>query len=289
MDLLSLEARRVQHHLDGALAMLRARPATSVRRLVIEELQRYRDRGVFPLNNVRRERTPVFIDPIGTRCAMAHLLEMCGFDSLVARVAATNNLARIRELASDRELLLALAAMGLTVAEAARIQPSYEIQCSDAANCFCSNGAASAKGAILGKVTSATSGTVAVEVLQTWGAAGTSPGATIEVKEAYVSVGDQVLIAVQLNTGAFVLKDVVYNDTVACHRWSSINARLAGEAMVSPECAKVIARGDARYDCNRDNYESSCAYGHAGGGASLLLGAIALLLVGRSARRYLAE
>ena len=67
----------------------------------------------------------MFVDEHGTRCAMAYLIEQSGERSLVARIATTRNLARIRDLAGDSELVTWLDRNGLTLDEAARIQPEY--------------------------------------------------------------------------------------------------------------------------------------------------------------------
>lgn len=89
------------------------------------ELARYRDRGVFPRNLDFDRATPFFIDDRGVRCAMAHLIETHGGAALVGRVAATANNAYVPELAGDPALIAWLDDHGLTVAEAARIQPAY--------------------------------------------------------------------------------------------------------------------------------------------------------------------
>jgi hypothetical protein len=57
---------------------------------------------------------------------MAYLIEQSGRVDLVARVAATNNNARIRDLKGDPELVAWLRENGLTAGEAALIQPSYD-------------------------------------------------------------------------------------------------------------------------------------------------------------------
>jgi hypothetical protein len=67
---------------------------------------------------------------------MAELLHVTGEDALVARVAATNNLARIHDLASDEGLTRWLDHHGLTVDEAAAIQPTYR-WCYDRSEAFC--------------------------------------------------------------------------------------------------------------------------------------------------------
>jgi len=69
------------------------------------------------------------VDRYGTRCAMAYLIEQSGGGDLVARVAATHNNARIPELRSDPELGAWLWRNGMTLEEAARIQPAYDGCC----------------------------------------------------------------------------------------------------------------------------------------------------------------
>jgi hypothetical protein len=106
----------------------------TVRALLLDELARYRRRGRFPKNRDFAERTPYFIDRAGTRCAMAHLLEVGGERELVQKIAREQNNARVRELAGEPRLLAWLDAAGLTVEEAAEIQPSY---CAAAKDCVC--------------------------------------------------------------------------------------------------------------------------------------------------------
>jgi len=132
MNSVEREDARVAAGLAGAESELRRRDVSHlpiavrrVRSFLLDSLRDYRLAGRYPRNHSRREPTPVFIDAHGTRCAMAHLLETMGAYALVARVARDANLARIHDLASDPELLRWLAAMGLTVDEAARIQPTY--------------------------------------------------------------------------------------------------------------------------------------------------------------------
>jgi hypothetical protein len=69
---------------------------------------------------------PFFRDSRGVLCAMAYLIERSGRPDLVNRVALTRNNAFIPELAGDPELGAWLDSTGLSVAEAARVQPMYE-------------------------------------------------------------------------------------------------------------------------------------------------------------------
>ncbi len=127
------DGARIHDHLLGAETELRAAdvsalaPAQRARRAaLVAELARYRQTGRFPRNLDFAERTPYFVDDRGVRCAMAHLIEVTGGGALVARVAATANNAYIAELAGDPDLIAWLARHGLSAAEAARIQPTYE-------------------------------------------------------------------------------------------------------------------------------------------------------------------
>ncbi|MET0412438.1 MAG: hypothetical protein ABW217_14145 [Polyangiaceae bacterium] len=147
MTAVGRERRRVQRHLIGAERMARGSrvrldPLTAVNRaLLLDELRRYRRAGRFPLNHAFRDRlVPEFIDAHGTRCAMAHLMQISGQAQLVRHIARTENNARVRELARLPELRAWLAAAGLSVEDAARIQPTYCF-ITEAEACFCNQGA----------------------------------------------------------------------------------------------------------------------------------------------------
>ncbi len=93
---------------------------------VLNILHTYQVRGVFPRNIDFPDRdVPVFIDWRGTRCGFAYLVEQTGHEDLVLRIAATRNYARVPELKDDPEVGRWLAANGITLAEATRIQPTY--------------------------------------------------------------------------------------------------------------------------------------------------------------------
>lgn len=71
-----------------------------------------------------RERAPQFVGANGVPCAVASLALADGESTLVERTAATDNAVRVESL-DGGPLADWLAASGLTVAEAARIQPAY--------------------------------------------------------------------------------------------------------------------------------------------------------------------
>lgn len=138
LSLAAAERSRVAAHIERAEQAARQvrtggldRVTGMVRRLLLDELTRYRTAGRFPQNPDFAEPTPYFVDARGTRCAMAHLLEVGGEAALVAKITAERNNAFVRELADEPRLLAWLAAAGLTASEAAMIQPTYCGQYSD--------------------------------------------------------------------------------------------------------------------------------------------------------------
>ena len=128
------EQVRLRTHFDSVLIELRARDVSSLtadqrdsRDGLIEWLAEYRVAGRFPLNDrYANEPTPIFRDARGATCAMAYLIERSGRADIVDRIAETRNLAYIGELTDDAALVAWLDRSGLSVAEAARIQPAYE-------------------------------------------------------------------------------------------------------------------------------------------------------------------
>jgi Domain of unknown function (DUF4440) len=128
-----LEVARLRAHFDSVDAELRHANTLQftpsqrrVRATLIGWLQEYRDAGKFPRNDrFPALAMPFFRDGHGALCAMAYLIERSGRRDLVDRVASTRNNAFIAELANDRELRVWLDSVGLSVAEAARIQPTY--------------------------------------------------------------------------------------------------------------------------------------------------------------------
>jgi hypothetical protein len=128
------EDARIEAHLANVELELRARDVAALtveqrqaRARHIEVLREYREAGEFPRNtDIGDRRAPYFVDRAGTLCAMAYLIAKSGRASLVERVATTSNNAYIAELANDAQLLEWLRSAGLTIDEAARIQPKYQ-------------------------------------------------------------------------------------------------------------------------------------------------------------------
>ena len=134
------ESERLQRHFDAVEQELLAADASaltpaqhSARASHIRRLRAYADRGVFPRNTDHPgEGVPYFIDRFGTRCAMAHLIEQSGAGDYVSQVSARMNNAYIHEIARDPALGGVLRAWlrdnGLSLSEAARIQPTYSCE-----------------------------------------------------------------------------------------------------------------------------------------------------------------
>jgi hypothetical protein len=130
----SPEVARIQAHLAAVTRTLRATATDhlteeqhAARLLALDWLDEYRSTGLFPHNHVRpRERVPVFVDPHGTPCAVGYLLLRSGEDEMVEEIVRANNLVRVPELRDDVRFADWLHAHGLTLEEAALIQPGYD-------------------------------------------------------------------------------------------------------------------------------------------------------------------
>jgi hypothetical protein len=127
------ESARLRAHFDSVDQELRGRAVSSLtdeqramRSQLISWLRDYRNAGRFPENDKFADRAmPFFRDSHGTLCAMAYLVDRSGRGDIVDHIASTRNNAFIRELTDDQDLVAWLDASGLTVDEAARIQPQY--------------------------------------------------------------------------------------------------------------------------------------------------------------------
>jgi len=128
------EVARVRAHFDSVLIELSAKRDAQLtpwqrdrRAAILATLRTYTERGEFPKNyDFPGRQVPYFIDrKTGVRCAVAYLLESTGRTDIVHRVAANNNNVRVSQLANDTAFTAWVDASGLTLTEAARIQPSY--------------------------------------------------------------------------------------------------------------------------------------------------------------------
>lgn len=127
------EVARLKSHFDSVDAELKSRDVSrltvaqrSRRATLTSWLRDYRHAGAFPLNDRLAVPAPFFRDSRGTLCAMAYLIDRSGRGDIVDKVETTRNNAYIAELADDPALIAWLDSSGLSVAEAARIQPAYD-------------------------------------------------------------------------------------------------------------------------------------------------------------------
>jgi len=127
------EVARLRAHFDSVDIELRTRDVSHLsveqrasRTKLIGWLREYRNAGRFPQNDRFRDQfVPFFRDSRGTLCAMAYLVDRSGRGDIVDQIAKSRNNAYIRDLTDDRDLVAWLDASGLSVSEAARIQPMY--------------------------------------------------------------------------------------------------------------------------------------------------------------------
>jgi hypothetical protein len=127
------EVVRLRAHFDSVDRELRVADVShlsaaqkEMRGKLVSWLRDYRNAGRFPENDrFANAMVPFFRDSHGTLCAMAYLIDRSGRGDIVNKIAATRNNAYIQELVYDAELVAWLDASGLTVDEAARIQPTY--------------------------------------------------------------------------------------------------------------------------------------------------------------------
>lgn len=124
------EDARVTQHLEDALVQLQTAtpPGLSneqreARAGLLRDLRRYIDAHEFPRND--GPVTPVFVDDDEHHCAMGALLAWNGGEHLVRSIREKRNLATVPTLVDEPGLGEWLTAHGMTVEEAALVQPGY--------------------------------------------------------------------------------------------------------------------------------------------------------------------
>lgn len=130
------DAERIAMHLHLVRESLASRTPEGLsaeqmkaRTALLEDLDRYADRGLFPQNHVLPYRNPVFIDPQQTACAVGQLMIESGHASLAEHISKEMNLGYVRELVEEPVLGPAIGTWatehGFTADELAWIQPAY--------------------------------------------------------------------------------------------------------------------------------------------------------------------
>ncbi len=126
---------RIQTHLAYAEQQLRQRTPTGLpvaqrqrRARLLDLLHSYWQAGVFPRNEAPDgQRHPCFIDGAGRICAVGYLVEQTAGRAAAERI---NQRFQYHDIAQMRDVALSrwVAGSGLSVAECALIQPSYNFQ-----------------------------------------------------------------------------------------------------------------------------------------------------------------
>ncbi|MBK9759655.1 MAG: T9SS type A sorting domain-containing protein [Flavobacteriales bacterium] len=125
------EADRIATHLHMVRNELSTRPqqgtvkSTRIQRTeLLRKLGSYADRGLFPQNNVLPKRNPIFIDQVGTACAVGQLIIESGDRQLAERIAREMNFAYVHDMHRD-DVNEWASTHGFTENELAWIQPGY--------------------------------------------------------------------------------------------------------------------------------------------------------------------
>jgi len=126
-ELIQLHLSLVTEHLTRNTPTLELSAEIKQKRLAaLSELTAYYQNGVFPLNTKHETPTPIFVDDIGTRCAVGQLVYKSGHEEIVNTISRESNLSYVSELNQEYQELGDWAeANGFSVEELAWIQPSY--------------------------------------------------------------------------------------------------------------------------------------------------------------------
>ena len=293
MDARGAEIARVTDHIERAARYAAGRDVSGLsrvqrllRRLLLGELARYRAGGRFPINRDFAARTPYFVDAGGVRCAMAHLLELGGEGALVESIARERNHARIRELVDEPRLLAWLAAAGLTVAEAAAIQPGY---CSDVTDCVCGGDFSfvdypvPARGVLEGVVLA--SGMTRVEAIH-GSSLGIPIGGEVELLDKYPA-GTRVLAPIEsamvprLGSVALDADGIYACSSQGVHQAPDLDPEQFAQAVMAEDCAAALRAMDSawrgRQGCG-DDLDPSPGDGGCGAGAGGEAASVGILL-----------
>jgi hypothetical protein len=97
----------------------------AMRYVQLRRLAAYRDRGLFPQNEGESSKpVPIFVDQHDTACAVGQLMRWSGRNDGVASIQNDNNFVYVPD-APDGPIREWILESGLTIEEAALIQPSY--------------------------------------------------------------------------------------------------------------------------------------------------------------------
>ena len=125
------EIELIQKHLSIVESTLRKRTTDhlsieqkSNRIKMLDVLNSYWRNGVFPKNIYHKDRTPYFIDHLGTHCAVGHLLKSSGFGNVAKDISELNNYIQVNQI-KDKRIDEWTSLYGFSKSELAWIQPFY--------------------------------------------------------------------------------------------------------------------------------------------------------------------
>lgn len=121
----------IAYHLQQVVARLAAADhghldavQLSTRKALLDTLAQYAAVGSFPINTLRLQRTPYFIDHRNTHCAVGYLMKASGHEQLAQAISAQHNYSLIANV-TTAGLTSWAADHGFSLEELAWIQPTY--------------------------------------------------------------------------------------------------------------------------------------------------------------------
>jgi hypothetical protein len=127
----SSDLDRIQLHLNLVIDYLRKNQPSGLsfqqfshRTNLLEKLQKYSDRKVFPVNLYHNERRPYFVDHRGIHCAVGQMMANSGHADLVAQISRDHNFDYLVDIRTEGVLEWA-DSHGFTTEELQWIQPGY--------------------------------------------------------------------------------------------------------------------------------------------------------------------
>jgi hypothetical protein len=93
---------------------------------LLNDLEKYAVKKVFPINLYHKVRTPYFIDHLGTHCAVGYLMQQSGYENLAQKISLSENYEYIRNIKTLGVKEWAQE-HGFTLEELAWIQPGYQV------------------------------------------------------------------------------------------------------------------------------------------------------------------
>ncbi|WP_107039585.1 T9SS type A sorting domain-containing protein [Brumimicrobium mesophilum] len=122
---------RIQLHLNLVIKHLKENSPSGLnsnqlsnRLTLLNKLQDYANKKVFPINKYHSLRTPYFVDHLGTNCAVGQLIYFSGNEDLVVKISNEHNYDYIKDIRTEGILEWANE-FGFTLAELKWIQPGY--------------------------------------------------------------------------------------------------------------------------------------------------------------------